>query len=97
MAKRRQDREALELAAFLRRMGRALVRRAGDGDLDALVALVDSRAALDVAIGDAARALHTWRVDGVHDGYSWAEIGRAVGISKQAAQQRFGEVDPCRI
>jgi hypothetical protein len=74
-------------------MGRALVRRAADGDLDALAALVESRDALDAAIGDAARALHY----DFHQPYSWTEIGREVGITRQAAQQRFGKGATCHI
>lgn len=92
MTRRKKDREALELAGFLRRMARALVRRAAGGDLDALAALVESRDALDAAIGDAARALHY----DFHQPYSWGEIARELGISRQAAQQRFGKSDPCR-
>lgn len=92
MVRRRKEREALELAGFLRRMSRALVRRAADGDLDALVALVESRAALDAAIVDAAQALHyDYRTP-----YSWAEIAREIGITKQAAHQRFGKAESCR-
>lgn len=96
MTRRRKDREALELASFLRRMARALVRRAAAGDLDALVALVESRNAIDNAISDAARALHDWDDPGTHAGYSWSEIGRELGITRQAAQQRFSESEPCR-
>jgi hypothetical protein len=72
-------------AAMLRRMLRAMGRRAvTDGDLDALadmVAIHDEMAAL---IGDTVEGL---RVD---RGYSWADIGRAAGVSRQAAQQRWG-------
>jgi hypothetical protein len=89
VTRRRKSREALELASFLRRMARALVRRAGEGDLDALTALVQSRDALDTAIGDAARALHY----DFRDPYSWGDIARELGITRQAAQQRFGKGD----
>lgn len=27
-----------------------------------------------------------------HDGYSWSQIGTALGVSKQAAQQRYGSL-----
>lgn len=91
MTRRRKEREAPELAGFLRRMARALVRRAAAGDLEALAALVESRDALDVAIGDAARALHY----DFTQPYSWGEIARELGISRQAAQQRFGKAESC--
>lgn len=83
----RKYREAPELAAFLRRMGRALVRRAGEGDLEALSALLDSIAALEAAAGEAARAL----VDPDGPAYSWGEVGREVGMTRQAARQRWGK------
>lgn len=89
----RQHREAMELAGMLRRMGKALVRRAAEGDLEALEALTHARAAIDDAIGDAAAALHqpcVW-VRGEKVGYSWAEIGGVLGISRQAAHQQFGK------
>lgn len=85
---RKTHREALELASFLRRMARALVRRAAEGDLDALTALVQARAAIDEAIVAAARELHDGRFP--TEGYSWTEIGRELGMTRQAARQRFG-------
>jgi hypothetical protein len=48
------------------------------------------------AIADEARlGLHRWVAAARRSGLSWAEIGDALGISKQAAQQRFrpGPVD----
>lgn len=38
-------------------------------------------------------ALHRWVMAGRRGGLSWAEIGQVVGVSKQAAQQRFGGGD----
>lgn len=89
MTRRKTHREAPELAAFLRRMARALVRRAGEGDLEALSALVDARTAIDAAIGQAARALH----DLDPEPYSWTDIGRELRISRQAARQMYGRKD----
>jgi len=43
MTRHRKHREALELGSFLRRMSRALVRRAAEGDLDALEVLALAR------------------------------------------------------
>ena len=93
MARRRQHREALELVGFQRRMARALVKRAREGDLDALVALVDARDAFNAAIVAAAQALH-YDYHDVHSGsYSWGEIARELGITRQAARQRFARED----
>lgn len=75
--------EAPEIAAFQRRMARAMVRRAVDGDLETLSALVDTQRAIDAALGQAARALH-------ESGYSWTEIARELGTTRQNARQRFG-------
>jgi hypothetical protein len=72
------------MAAFLRRMARAMARRAADGDLEALSAMAEARAALDAATVEAARGAHSW-------GYSWTEIGRELGITRQAARQRFAQ------
>lgn len=80
----RRVRESPELAGFLRRMARALVRRAERHDLDALGALRQARDDIDLAIGDAARALAAE--------YTWDQIGAELGISKQAAHKRFAEV-----
>lgn len=81
---RQPFREAPQIAAFLRRMGRALARRAGEGDLEALSALLDSIESLEASAGEAARAL-------VAAGYSWGEVGREVGMTRQAARQRWGK------
>ena len=80
--KARQHREAPEIGAMLRRMLRAMARRAGDGDLLALRELVELRSVIDQAIVDGARMAH----DDPHR-FSWAEIGAELGISRQAAQQ----------
>lgn len=42
----------------------------------------------DVALAE--RALVARVVDAREAGHSWAEIGRVLGVSRQAAQQRFG-------
>lgn len=84
---RKAEREADEIGAFVRRMVRALTRRAADGDVEALVQMVQTRRALDVEILTAARAL-------VAFGWTYAEIGRELGISKQRAHQRFAPKPP---
>ncbi|MEW2386287.1 hypothetical protein AB0873_29990 [Micromonospora sp. NPDC047707] len=81
--KRRQIVENDEFAAFARRIIRAHGRRVATGDVEALRDLVALSAQLDDAIGEAVIGLRAF-------GYSWAEIGSRLGISKQAAQQRWG-------
>jgi hypothetical protein len=87
-AQRRRDVvENDEYAAFARRIIRAHGRRIADGDIEALADLV--RLALDVE--DAIRNA----VIGLRDfGYSWADIAQRLGISRQAAQQRWGNTGP---
>ena len=68
------------------RVVRSLVRRAQAGDINALEELVRIQAAVGQAIPDAARGLHA--EPGL---YSWGEIGRWLGMTRQAAQQRFGQ------
>ncbi|MEU1809373.1 hypothetical protein [Micromonospora aurantiaca (nom. illeg.)] len=71
-------------AAFARRIIRAHGRRVADGDVEALRDLVALSADLDRAITDAVVGLCQF-------GYSWADIGARLGISRQAAQQRWGD------
>jgi hypothetical protein len=76
-------------AAFGRRIVRAFARRAEEGDLDALVGLLELEREVQAAIITAGRALHT---NGTQP-FSWAEIAQATGTSRQAAAMRFGK-DP---
>jgi hypothetical protein len=76
--------EADKFGAFARRIMRAYGRRVADRDIEGLKGLADLQAELNVQIRDTAKALQA-------QGYSWAEIGRTLGITKQAAQQRFGK------
>ena len=70
-------------AAFARRVLRAYARRIATGDIDALEAMTDLSAEIDAAIGQAVTGLRGF-------GYSWADIGTRLGITRQAAQQRWG-------
>jgi hypothetical protein len=72
-----------EYAAFARRVLRAYARRVADGDIEALTAMTALAADLDQAINDAVTGLRAY-------GYSWADIARPLGITRQAAQQRWG-------
>jgi hypothetical protein len=78
--------EAPELSAMTRRVLDSLVRRAGSGDIDALIQLRAIRAAAGHAEIRAARAL----VAGPGK-WSWGEIGKWLDISRQAVRQRYRE------
>ncbi|HEY0699064.1 MAG TPA: hypothetical protein VGD43_14790 [Micromonospora sp.] len=81
--KRRDVVENDEFAAFTRRIIRAHGRRVATGDVEALADLVNLSATIDQAIAEAVTGLRAF-------GYSWAEIGARLGITRQAAQQRWG-------
>ena len=74
-----------EYAAFARRVLRAYARRVADGDVEALTLMLGLSAEIDTAISQAVTGLRGF-------GYSWAEIGSRLGITRQAAQQRWGRV-----
>jgi hypothetical protein len=73
-----------EYAAFARRVLRAYARRVADGDVEALIAMTGLADEIDTAISQAVKGLRAF-------GYSWAEIGSRLGITRQAAQQRWGQ------
>ena len=72
-----------EYSAFVRRILRAYARRVGDGDVEALGLMLGLAEEIDTAIAEAVKGLRAY-------GYSWAEIGARLGITRQAAQQRWG-------
>ncbi len=76
-------RENDEYAAFARRVLRAYARRVATGDVEALTLMTDLADEIDAAISQAVTGLRAF-------GYSWAEIGSRLGITRQAAQQRWG-------
>lgn len=70
-------------AAFLRRVIRAYGRRVADGDVEALRDLLHLGSEIDQATDDAVAGLRRF-------GFSWTEIASRLGISRQAAHQRWG-------
>jgi hypothetical protein len=79
-----------EYAAFIRRVLRAYSRRIAAGDIEAIAAMTTLASQLDDAITDAITSLRT-------AGYSWADIARPLGVTRQAAQQRWGHTGTSRI
>jgi DNA-directed RNA polymerase specialized sigma24 family protein len=80
--RRRDVVENDEYAAFARRIIRAYARRVATGDIEALRDMVNLSSLLDEAIGDAVTGLRG-------HGYSWTEIADRLGITRQAAHQRW--------
>jgi len=72
-----------EYAAFTRRIVRAYARRVATGDIEALADLTTLAGEVETAIRAAVIGLRTF-------GYSWAEIATRLGVTRQAAQQRWG-------
>ncbi len=73
-----------EYSTFVRRILRAYARRVGDGDVEALALMLGLADEIDAAMAEAVKGLRAY-------GYSWAEIGSRLGITRQAAQQRWGD------
>ena len=80
---RRRPVENDEYASFVRRVIRAYAPRVAAGDVDALADMTGLATELDEAISQAITGLRT-------AGYSWAEIAARLGVTRQAAQQRWG-------
>jgi len=72
-----------DYATFVRRVITAYGRRIARGDIEGLATLAELGRDLDDVLEHA--------IIGLHDaGYSWAEIGARLGVTRQAAYQRFG-------
>lgn len=69
-------------SAFVRRILRAHSRRVATSDPEDLAELLALRAELDAAIDRAVGGLR-------ESGFSWADISRATGTSRQAAHKRW--------
>jgi hypothetical protein len=78
--------ENTQFDAFARRILRAYARRVAAGDVEGLASLVTLSAELDAMLRLAVAGLRAKPYS-----YSWDEIARRLGVSKQAAQQRYGD------
>ena len=73
-----------EYAAFLRRVIRAYSRRVAAGDIEAITTMAHLADDLEDATRQAITGLREF-------GYSWADIAMRLGITRQGAQQRWGD------
>ena len=78
--------EADQFDAFARRILRAYARRVAAGDVEALRTLTALAAELDAVTRLAVTGLRQRPY-----AYSWGEIADRLGVSRQAAQMRYGE------
>lgn len=82
MTNRAPQTEADKFGAFVRRVTRAYGRRVADRDIEALAGLAQLQADVDQVMTAAVAGL-------LAAGYSWADIGRQLGMTRQGAQQRY--------
>lgn len=79
-----EPKENSEYGAFVRRAIRSYGARVGVGDVDALPDLLGLHEDLDEAIAQAVADLRA-----EPNLYSWSEIARRLGVTRQAAMQRW--------
>jgi hypothetical protein len=86
---RKRSRRAVEnreFDALARRILRAYARRVANGDVEALASLAALSSEVDAVTRLAVAGLRKSPYS-----YSWSEIADRLGVSKQAAQQRYGD------
>lgn len=76
--------EADRFGAFARRILRAYGRRVADRDIESLAGLAGLRDDVDVVIRQTVAGL-------LEAGYSWADIGRQLGMTRQGAFRKYGQ------
>ena len=76
--------EPIDFLNMVRRIVRAAGQRVGSSDVEELKALVAIRNDVDDAILEAVRGVRG-------SGATWADIGEVLGISRQGAEQRYGD------
>lgn len=82
--------EAPELGAMIRRMVRSLVRRAAEGDTEALEQLAQLEAELPTATTCAMALMN--HAEDQRTYYSYGELANVLGVSRQAVRQRTTRV-----
>ena len=81
--RRREDVENDAYLVFVARVITAAGKRVATGDVDALPDLAQLAGDLDAALITAVQGLREF-------GYSWEQIASRLGVTRQAAQQRWG-------
>jgi len=79
--------ETPEFAAMMGRMARAWSRRVAAADTYDLAEMIEFGRTFDDAVAAAIRSARCVQPEA----FSWTAIGEAAGISRQAAQQRWGK------
>jgi hypothetical protein len=82
----RREVENTEFDAFVRRVLQAYARRVAAGDVEALASLAALAAEVDAVTRLAVAGLRKAPYS-----YSWSEIADRLGVTKQAAQMRYGD------
>lgn len=85
------EREAIEVRDAARRMMRALVRRAGEGDETALESLADLQLQAHIYLRAGVNAYRAWQPAHGAPSPSWRDVGNLLGVTRQTAQERFGK------
>ena len=86
LTRQRRTTETAQFDAFVRRILRAYARRVAAGDVEALRSLAQLSSEVDAVTRLAVAGLRKSPYS-----YSWSEIADRLGVSKQAAQMRYGE------
>ncbi len=82
--RRREDVENDAYLVFVARVIKAAGKRIAQGDVDSLPDLAALTTDLDTALITAVQGLREF-------GYSWEQIASRLGVTRQAAQQRWGQ------
>jgi hypothetical protein len=79
----RRHRENGDYAGFLLRVIRSYGRRVAAGGLEDLTVMLSCHKAMGSAVCDAIRTARD------EQGWTWADVGRAAGVTRQSAHERW--------